>query len=223
MYDPSSDSDIDRRQVEALDEAEAVLDRFMPNGHIRHEVSFDAVVHDYCEASRPPLDYSDDDDRQVGVRDLQHVLKERCVASQLRLAEVYLDTEGVQPNPRKRWMETDINKIVFTQLISADRLLNRHTDNKRFVAIYWSAEDAPLVYRPDKFTGELTARRNGFAAEAYMGICAVYESLHEAEEAAQELQHAVDVIARYRTGTAEEDDPIRTLDTQVVRAKPSSM
>lgn len=210
MYDPTSDSDLDRRDIEQVAEAEAILDGYLPGGNMRHVISFDRAVHDLCIARR--LDYSDTasgGDRDTAIGIVQNVLKERCVNKDLRLGEVYLDTEGVEPQDNRKWMNVDLSKIVFTKLTAADQVLRKLTNDARFIAVYWSADDAPIKYVEDKYTGEPTARRDGFARQAYLGIVGVWQAEYQAIESMQELRQAVDQIAKYRTGSALEDDPVR--------------
>ena len=205
-YNPSRDSDVDRRDIEALDEATAIFNRYVTPTGIYHAVGFDSLVLDFC--AKRGYDASDDDDRMAGVKSLQNVLKERCVNADLRVAEVYLDLDDPNPNPRTQWMSTDTDRIVFTQILAADELLKTGTGGNRWIAVYWSAEDAPMIYRKDKYTGEFVQRRDTFAGQGYLAIVGTYPGLPAAEEAAAELAQAVRTIAHDRSGSALEPDTL---------------
>ena len=222
IYNPASDTTDDRFVNEEYHYASAIVERYVTStGAIYHEVGFDGLVADACEKLR--LDPTDDADRVSAITAVQHVLKERCVTRHLRVDEVYLDLDDVEPNERKRWLTT-IPKIVFTQITAADTSLRAATGDKRWIAVYFDAESAPTTYREDKYNpGEWVSYPDAYSPAGYMGIVATFDGLPACQEAAAELRRAITTIARWKAGTALEPDPVTDTLSEHRNVYPNSL
>lgn len=223
--DTPSDSDVDRRQVEALDEAEGLLGRFVQPEDLtpRTCISIDDLAAE--KAAQAGMDASDPDDLLLAARSIQNVLKERCVAELTRLDRVCLDLSDETGG--KGYLSFDIPSIVFCAVRSGDGLIQRHapdpTSKVRALAVYF---DPTLVGRrtfTSRATGELVAKPDVYDPNGYVAIVSTFTTVAEAEQARDELSQAVRQIQRDVSDTAGEDDPIRSLDVDQGRSRPAAL
>lgn len=205
-------SDISRRYEEALDEAEGVLSRFIDvaTEAPRTVISMDELAADKAVAAG--LDPKDADDLTLAARSVQNALKERAVNEITRLDRVYLDLNG--EHGRKAWMSLDTPSIAFCALKSTDETIQRHapddTSKCRALALYFDPQLAGTRNKKDGRSGEWISVPNQYNASGYVAIVGVYASVADAESAREELHRAIQVIATPASGTASEDDAIRS-------------
>ena len=205
-------SDISRRYEEALDEAEGVLSRFIdvPTGAPRTVINMDDLAADKAVAAG--LDATDADDLTLAARSIQNAVKERCVNEMTRLDRVYLDLDG--KHGRKAWMSTDTPSIAFCALKSTDATIQRHapddTSKCRALAVYFDPQLAGTRNKKDRRTGEWISVPDQYSASGYVSVVGAYSSIADAESAREELYQALQVIATPGSGTALEDDPVRS-------------
>lgn len=201
-------SDMDRYAVESLDVAEGVLSQFWhPEFGVNESVSLTDIALDV--AAQNGLDASDPEDQQLALGAVRKVLKERVCNNMTRHGEVYLDLSNEYP-ANKRWMACDLKQVRFGQIVAADRLLNEHTDNRRYIAVLFDPEFAGRRFKQDRYDETVTLELpDVFDPSGYVAIVGVYGTFDEMEDAKSELAHAVNTIANPLAGTALEDDPVR--------------
>lgn len=225
INDAPSDSDIDRRQAEGLDEAEGFLGRFVQPCDLtpRSVISIDELASE--KAVQAGLDPSDADDLLLAARSIQNVLKERCVAEITRLDRVCLDLSDETGG--RGYLSLDLPSIVFCAVRSGDGLLQRHapdpTSKVRALAVYFDPSLVRIKYFTSRATGELVAKPDVYDPSGYVAIVQVFTTVADAESARDELSRAVRQIQQDPSNSAHEDDPIRSLDVDQGRSRPKAL
>lgn len=193
MYNPASDTDIDRRYVEELDEAEAILSRYVAVDSMTpvHIVSLDAMARERA-TNHPALDHTSAHDVALVFGKIQAVLKERCVAEITRLDRVHLDLTGEHGN--RAWA-ADVPAIVFCNLTSQDTLFV--PGRQQALAVYFDPTMAGFVTATAR-NGQVYSKPNVYSPDGYVAIVGSFGSTAEANEAQAELRRAVTTIATTR-------------------------
>lgn len=208
-YNPASDADLDRRYVDELDAAEAVLARYCDVESLRptHLVSLDAIVRQRAEA-HPQLDHTSSHDLTLVMSRLRNTLKERAVAPMTRLDRVHLDLAG--EHGTRAWA-ADVPAIVFCSLTSQDTLFN--AGRQQALAVWFDPTCAGFVTAKAR-SGELYTKPNVYAPDGYVAIVGSFASIEDAVEAREELNRAVLTISTTSSALVddelhhEEDEPM---------------
>tara|TARA_R110000803_G_scaffold56935_3_gene114560 strand:- start:59 stop:751 length:693 start_codon:yes stop_codon:yes gene_type:complete len=200
--------DIDRTLAAGLDEAEGVLGRYVETDTLAQRSNVDMTALVSAKVQQARLDIDDAGDRELAIRSVQNVLKERAVNELTRLDRVFLDLDGSHGN--QAWCAEDMTAIVFCAITSADKTISQMSSDGpvRALAVYFDAKlagtkpytmrDGTTVQRPDQYN-----------PSAYTSIVATFGSVADAELARVELAQAVQTIARPMTDSALQADPNR--------------
>jgi len=199
-------SDVDRNQVEELDQAEAVLAHYLSlDDRMRPHVKFDLekVAFERTQA-HPRLDVKEPSDVELVMSKLRGALKELCVNDLTRLDRVVLDLDGNGDCPP--WQSSVLPAIAFAALRSTDSMFV--AKQCEAIAVYF---DPALVGVRNSQTreGVWYSKPDVYDSEGYVAVCRKFKSKARANEARQELEQACAAIRRPTGDTALEEDPIR--------------
>lgn len=202
--------DVDRRAVEADDDATAVVAVYLDvaNEAPVHALSLDKLAVKVAEGHRA-LDPTDEDDLLTAMRGVQNVLKERAVDRMTRLGEpVYIDG-----TPSNRGWLTDTPCVRFCALTGRDRAIRQLAgDGVKAIAVYFDPALAERQAYRDRFTGEWAMKPNQYDPAGYVAVVGVFASHQHALEARRELDQAIRTVTSSQDDTAMVDDEMRTLD-----------
>lgn len=200
-YNPSSDADVDRRYLEELDEAEAVLARYLDPATMTpvHLVSLDSMARERAQ-HHPALDHTSAHDVELVYGKIQAVLKERCVAELTRIDRVHLDLAGEHGS--RAWA-ADVPAIVFCALTSQDSLFR--PGRQQALAIWFDPVMAGFVTATAR-SGQVYSKPNVYSPAGYQAIVGSFPSVEAAGEAMSDLRRAVTTIATTQSALEDEDD-----------------
>jgi hypothetical protein len=217
----ASDTDVDPKAIEALEQAVARLGSFVDPDGLAPNTVIDITGIAKEKAGAAGLNWEDDGDRELAVKAVQRVLKERCVHETTRLDRVVLDMDNTHGS--LFWAATDCPAIVFAALKSGDTAIRRHAPNPshtiRAIAVYFDphlVEAVPVIeknsgqQRVNRETGELLVKPNVYSETGYLSVVGVYGSIADAEQARNQLRRDVMTIQRPIDFTAmnlDGDDP----------------
>jgi hypothetical protein len=203
----ASDSDVDPKAVEALEQAVARLSAFVDPDGLAPNTVIDITGIAKEKAAAAGLIWEDDGDRELAVKAVQRVLKERCVHEMTRLDRVVLDLANEAGS--LFWASTTHPAIVFCSLKSGDTAIRRHSPNPshsvRAIAVYFDpnlVEAVPVIeknsgqQRINRETGELLVKPNVYDESGYLAVVGVYGSIADAEQARNQLRRDVMTIQR---------------------------
>jgi len=199
-YNSSSDSDLDRNVGEALDRAEAILERYVVPANLApvFEVNPDSVIASYSEQNRVPTKQA------LGM--YQSGLKSLCTSERTRFegGRVSLDTSGLAagrtwsvPGPVRSSNEkgedfTD-HELVIPQIVFCSLSL----DSAMYVPN--EVEAVAVHYLPGTRVVTKIRKRDGvpyqvsddYVEGGYLGIARTFASAFDAKDARDELVSAV--------------------------------
>ena len=201
--------DIDRRIAPGLDEAEGIVGRYVETDTLNQREHVDMSTLVNAKIGQARLDQNDPGDRELAVRSIQNVLKERAVNEMTRLDRVILDLDGSHGN--MAWLAQDVPAIAFCALTSADKTMSQMSSvgTVRAIAVYFDPKNAgtkPYTLRD----GTTVQRPDQYELSGYTSIVATFGSVADAITARKELEQAVQTIARPITDSALQADPART-------------
>jgi len=191
--------DLDTNVGEQLGVSEAIVEQYFDAATQRPVIahSVEEIATSKLKANGKPIGPRD---LALATRAAQNVIKERCAQRATSLDGVPVDLTGPSP-----WSNPSVGQIRFAALTDADFTLGQLVgdENIAAIAVFYQGDIAPLK----EWNGEMLA--NKFAKQNYLGICATFATLEDAEMAREELLQAVRFAAVDRTDSAMEGDPIR--------------
>lgn len=210
MFNSARNSDVSGRQVEELDEAEAVLGHYLSlDDNMRPHVHVDlGSMATERAMAHPRLDHTNSSDLGLVMRKLQGALKELCVGELTRLERVHLDLTGDLEVPA--WQSQDVPAIAFAALRSTDTLFI--AGRQEAIAVYFDPQFVGMRRSQTK-AGEWYAKPDIYNPEGYLAVCRSFKSVERALAAHAELNQACAAIRKPTSDTALEADGIRTAGT----------
>lgn len=229
-YNTASNSDLDRNVGEALDQAEAILERYVNPEDLTpvFEVNPDSIIASYSEQNRVPTSQA------LGM--YQSGLKSLCTGERTRFdgGRVSLDLDGLAggrtwsvPGPVRSSNEkgedfTD-HDLVIPQVVFCSLSL----DSAMFVA--GEVEAVAVHYLPGTRVVTKIRQRDGvpyqvsddYVEGGYLGIAAIFPSAFAAKDARDELVSAVRTYGRESASALDPDVFERAVEKSLASIVPA--